>query len=192
MPRRVAAPPRMNHASDFASSQAVFQSRAKALASLLAAGEERTRWWQPDELAAIFRHQISAPLLADLTASTAPSAGSEQLLADAEGLPLNSFSDLLQHAAPPVKLLERVKDFAKANLDHPESGLPPDIASALYYASIAAALVRSNTRITKLLDAGLQRGFTWTREQIWLDAPTRELMTLALARLADGPKGAVA
>ena len=52
--------------SDFDSSAAVFKSRAKKLATLMATGEERARLWRPDELAAIFRHQMSAPMLVDL------------------------------------------------------------------------------------------------------------------------------
>ena len=52
--------------SDFDSSAAVFKSRAKKLATLMAAGEERAKLWRPDELAAIFRHQMSAPMLVDL------------------------------------------------------------------------------------------------------------------------------
>ncbi len=52
--------------SEFDSSEAVFKSRAKKLASLLAAGEEGLRLWQPEELAAIFRHQMAAPIIVDL------------------------------------------------------------------------------------------------------------------------------
>ena len=52
--------------SEFDASSSVFKSRANKLAALLATGEERTRLWRPDELAAIFRHQMSAPMLVDL------------------------------------------------------------------------------------------------------------------------------
>jgi len=48
------------------SSAAVFRSHAKELAALLASGEERARLWRPEELAAIFRHQISTPMAVDL------------------------------------------------------------------------------------------------------------------------------
>ena len=171
----------MSQASDFASSEAVFKSRAKDLAALLATG---------DELAAIFRHQISAPMLVDLGGFDPRTASRLKLVSEAQGLLLKSFADLLHHPSPPVELLELVKDFAKANLDHPESGLPAEIASALYYTSIAAALVRWDTRISKLPDAGLQRGLSWTREQAWLDEKTRELLAQALEKIAAGQKGA--
>jgi hypothetical protein len=180
----------MSQASDFDSSEAVFKSRAKDLAALLASGEERARLWRPDELAAIFRHQITAPMLVDLGGFDPRTATRLKLVSDAQGLLLKSFSDLLQHPAPPVELLELVKDFAKANLDHPESGLPAEIASALYYISIAAALVRLDARISKLSDASLQRGLSWTREQAWLDDPARVLLAQALEKIGTGQKGA--
>jgi hypothetical protein len=110
-------------------------------------------------------------------------------LSDAHGLVLKSFADLFHHSAPPVELLELVKSFAKANLDHPESALPGEIASALYYLSIAAALVRLDQRITRLSDADLARGLQWAGEQVWLDDATKELLAKALQKL-DGSKGA--
>lgn len=179
----------MSQASDFDSSKAVFKSRAKNLAALLAAGEESARLWRADELAAIFRHQISAPMLVDLGGFDPRTAARLKLLSEAQGLLLKSFADLLRHPSPPLELLELVKDFAKANLDHPESGLPTEIASALYYTCIAAALVRRDARISKLPDADLERGLAWTREQVWLDDPTRELLALALDKIAAGHKG---
>lgn len=172
--------------SDFDSSAAVFKSRAKKLAALLATGEERGQLWRPEELAAIFRHQISAPMLLDLGSIDAPTAARLRTLSEAQGLLLKSFADLLHHPVPPVELLEMVKDFAKANLDHPASGLPAEIASALYYSSIASALVRLDTRISQLSDADLQRGLGWTAGQPWLDEKTKELLAQASKKLSDG------
>ncbi len=172
--------------SEFDSSAAVFKSRAKKLAALLASGEERGQLWRPEELAAIFRHQIAAPMLVDLGGLDAHTASRLKTLSEAQGLLLKSFSDLLHHPVPPVELLELVKNFAKANLDHPESGLPAEIATALYYSSIAAALVRLDVRISQLPDADLQRGLRWTAEQTWLDEKTKGLLTQASEKLAHG------
>jgi len=180
----------MSQVPEFDSLGAVHKGRAKELSALLATGEERARLWRANELAAIFRHQISTPMLVDLGGSDPRTAARLQLVSQAQGLLLKSFADLFHHPSPPVELLEMVKDFAKANLDHPESGLPSEIASALYYTSIASALVRLDTRISKLSDAGLQRGLSWTREQGWVDDQTRELLGQALAKIATGQKGA--
>src|SRR6202012_2018941 len=110
-------------------------------------------------------------------------------LSEGKGLLLKSFGDLFHHPAPVPELLEVVKDFAKANMDHPESGVPAEIATALYYVSIATALERLDSRISRLPDADLQRGFRWTMEQAWLDEQTKELLGKALEKLSNGPKG---
>jgi hypothetical protein len=172
--------------SEFDSSAAVSKSRAKELAALMATGEERGRLWRPSELAAMFRHQMSAPMLVDLGSFDARTATKLRTLTEAQGLVLKSFADLFHHPAPPAELLKLVKDFAKANLDQPDSGLPTEIASVLYYTSIAAALVRLDTRISQLSDSDLQRGFRWMGEQAWLDEKTKGLLAQALEKLSDG------
>ena len=175
---------------DSDSPSSVFKSRAKELAALMTTSEEGARLWRADELAAIFKHQISTPMLVDLGSFDPRTANKLKIVSEAHGLLLKSFSDLFHHPAPPLELLELVKDFAKANLDHPESGLPNEIASALYYTSIASALVKLDKRITKLPDADLLRGLTWAREQGWLDGATRDLLGVALEKISGGQKGA--
>jgi hypothetical protein len=169
--------------SEFDSSEAVFKSRAKKLASLLAAGEEGHYLWRPEELAAIFRHQMAAPIMVDLGTFDASSAERLQREGAQRGLLLKSFSDLFLHPTPPLELLTLIKDFAKANRDHPGSALPPEIAAALYYVSLAAALVRLDRRISSLSDADLRRGLQLTLQQGWLDLPTRELLARALEKI---------
>jgi hypothetical protein len=128
-------------------------------------------------------------MVVDLGAFDPHTARRLRNLAEAQGLVLKSFGDLFQHPAPVRELLELVKDFAKANVDHPESGLPGEIAAALYYTSIAAALVRLDVRITQLPDAALQTGLRQTLDQGWLDDATRELLNRALAKVAGETKG---
>ena len=166
------------------SSAALFKSHAKDLARLMASSDEHGPLWHADELAAMFRHQMSAPVLMDLGSFDARTAGQLKTLTAAQGLLLSSFADLFNHAQPPPQLLELVKDFAKANIDHPESGLPREIATALYYASIAAALVRLGKRISQLPNADLQRGLRWTIEQAWLDDKTKALLAEALKKVS--------
>ena len=171
--------------SEFDSSAAVFKSRAKELAALMATGEERAKLWRPDELAAMFRHQMSAPMLVDLGGFDARTATKIRTLSEAQGLLLKSFSDLFHHPAPPIELLELVKNFAKSNLDHPESGLPDEIASMLYYTSIAASLVRFDTRISQLKDADLRCGLRWAKDQTWIDEETKTMLLKALEKVRD-------
>ncbi|MEI6392299.1 MAG: hypothetical protein WCT12_14490 [Verrucomicrobiota bacterium] len=179
--------------AEFDPSGSVFKSRPKSLATLLAAREERGRLWRPDELGAIFRHQMSAPVMVDLSGFDAATAVRLKTLSEAQGLLLKSFAELLHHPSPPVELLKLTKDFAKLNLDHSQSTLPTEIAGALYYTSIAAALVRLDMRISQLTDADLRRGLLWARQQAWIDEATKGLLDQALDKLAqDGSGGETA
>jgi hypothetical protein len=170
--------------SEFDSVESVFQGQPKNLAALLEASGEETRLWRPEELAAIFRHQLSAPVLVDLGGYDPGTAGRLKKLSEAQNLLLKSFSDLFRHPGPPLELLELTKDFAKANMDHAQSSLPGEVAAALYYTSIAAALVRLDARISRLPEAELRRGLLWTGRQSWLDAETRQLLLQAAGKIA--------
>ncbi len=176
--------------SESDSSTAALKGRADKLAALLATGEEHARLWRADELAAMFRHQLSAPILVDLGGFETGTASRIQTLGRAQGLLLNSFADLFNHPSPALELLVLVKEFAKANMDHPESGLPTEIASALYYTSIAAAFLHLGERISKLSDADLQRGFGWARQQVWLDEKTKALLAGASQKISGVEGGA--
>ncbi len=168
---------------EFDSAGSVFHSRPQHLAALLAERAEPARLWRVEELGAIFRHQLSAPVMVDLGGFDPATALRLRHLSEAQGLVLKSFGELFRHPAPPLELLQLTKDFAKLNRDHPESCLPPEIALALYYLAIAAAWVRLGKRITQLPDAELRRGLAWTRGQSWVEGETRELLDAALAGL---------
>jgi len=170
--------------SEFDPAASTFRGGPKSLAALMNSGTQVGRLWRPEEFAAILRHQLSAPMLVDLGGFDRAPAGRLKRLSDAEGLLLKSFSELFKHPAPPLELLELTKEFAKANMDHPESTIPGEIAAVLYYASIASALVRLGARITRLNDADLRRGLQWSRDQSWVDNDSRNLLAEALDVLA--------
>lgn len=153
------------------------------LAGLLEMSDNHGIVWRPEELGGILRHQLSVPIEFDLASLKGGAARKLRLAASAQGLLLKSFADLFQHPNPPVALLKLTKEFAKANRNHPESPLPREIATVLYFASIAAALVRCRKRITELDDAALREGFTWGRQQTWVDDATRTLFGEALELL---------
>lgn len=162
------------------------KARPDRLASVFAMEADGPRVWRPEELGAVFRHQMAAPVSVDLGCLDPGVSGKLKTLTDASGLLLKSFRDLFQHPAPPVELLRLVKEFAKFNRDQPESLLPPEVASVLYYLSIAAALARWGERISALSDEELQRGFGWAMSQNWMDEPARELLGSASAKLPGG------
>ena len=65
---------------------------------------------------------------------------------------LRSFNDLLHHPNPPLELLDKTKEYAKACRNRPESATRRrKSAKVLYYASIVAAMIEDarNGRINK-------------------------------------------
>ena len=153
----------------------LFLTDPRLLASLFADADNDAigeRIWHPDELAAILRHQMTTPLHVDL-AGIEGAAKRLHDAAGASGLILKSFGDLLQHPHPPLALLKMMKDFAKACRISPESALPREISSVIYFASIIAAMTRHSRRITKLDNAALRDAVDWALAQPWLDEISR-------------------
>ncbi|OHB72648.1 MAG: hypothetical protein A2V70_17310 [Planctomycetes bacterium RBG_13_63_9] len=132
--------------------------------------------WGPDELEAVLAHQLSAPLECDLGHLDKGLAGRLEAANSADGPPIRTFADLLHHPRPPVELLELTKRFAKACRSHRQSPLPDEIATVLYFLSIAVALTQCGRRITKMDDPSLGYSLDWGLKQPWLDEPTRELL----------------
>ena len=152
-----------------------FDTDRRQLATLLELSPDAGRLWRDEELGSLLRHQMTAPMQVDLINLERGLALKVRTLAEAQGLTLKSFGDLLAHPNPPVELLKITKDFAKACRLSPRSPVPHEIASVLYFASIAAAMVRCRRRITGLTNDALAEGFRWVLSQPWLDAPTRAL-----------------
>ena len=145
--------------------------------------------WLPEEFGAIFRHQLTASLCTDLV-GLAPQLGEK--LADLrtpDGRPVATFGDLLRHPAPPLALLELVKEFAKTSRQPGRRQLPPEVASMLYYLSIGIALFRCDHRLTRLSDPALREGFRWASGQPWADEATRDLLCRAEACIGPGVPG---
>lgn len=142
--------------------------------------------WSREELAAVLRHQLSAPIEYDLRALPAGAAQVARFTASTRGLLVKSFADLFNHPNPPLELLNLTREFAKAHRNQPDSPLPAEISTLLYYASTAAALVRCHRRITRLDDHALREGFTWAAALDWIDEPLGSLFTAALRLLSSG------
>lgn len=134
--------------------------------------------WPDHELRYILRHQLDSLLAFDLSPggpAPIPSIPSDT----PTGPAIRTFGDLFQHPHPPLELLIRVKQFAKSSRASSGASLPAEIASFLYYAAIAAALVRLGTKITKLTDDALAQGFRSLLTRDWLDDANRTLLTEA-------------
>lgn len=152
---------------------------ADSLAQLFDTAGMPSRPWSDADLGAVFRHQMSAPVEFDLNA-LGPGAGERlSTLAAANHLVLRSFRDLLDHPNPPLELLRMTKDFGRRLRSHPESPVPPEVASVLYFAAIACALARHRQRISRLDDKELSRGFRWSCSLPWVDDGLRTLFDQA-------------
>jgi len=141
------------------------------------------RVWQTDELGAILRHQLSAPVQFDLQSMDRTLADRLSRVCESHGLLLKSFADLLFHPSPPLELLELTKQFAKACRNHPDSPLPHDVAMVLYLASIVTAMLRCGRRITNMNDQALCDSLEWAIRKPWLDERLRSLLNQGLDHL---------
>jgi hypothetical protein len=151
------------------------------LARLLAIGSGEFFGWGELELEEILRHQLRAPLLADLRpdASQIRKLGLEIAGSDPE--PPETFGDLLDHPGPSVALLSLAKDYAKTADKRLDDPLPPPVAQALYVLLIAAAFVRLGERISTMDDAALRVSLSWAADQQWIEDSHRQLANDALA-----------
>lgn len=148
-----------------------FNGNADRLSALLDLEAHARTAYTPHDLAAILHHQLDTPLAVDLAAGPGVA-------------PTETFGQLLLGPAPSLDALARVKDFAKAARGDPNGPLPPEIATVLYYASIAAARLRHGRRITALDDATLRRGLAWMAAERWCAAPLGPLLAEAISALA--------
>jgi RNA polymerase sigma-70 factor (ECF subfamily) len=119
----------------------------------------------PDDFAAQLRKVLATRL-------PSPSADS----------PRPFLGDLLSDPGPPLELLEQIKDFAKESRTDPESPLSPAVATIVYYAAIAAALLRRGERISRQDDATLKQGFQWC-DRPWVEDWLRVLFNEAAGKL---------
>jgi hypothetical protein len=162
---------------------ALARSDPKLLSELIGLESGEQKAWNVDELGAVLRHQLSAPMNFHLSGLDKGVAARLATLADSQQLLLKSFSDLLLHPNPPLELLKLVKDFAKFSSSHPDSPLPQAVAYVLYYAAIVAARVSCGQRITTLDDASLRQSLELTLTRPWLEESVRALLQRGIALL---------
>jgi len=159
----------------------IHESSPGRLAELLRRpGDAPEPAWSVDELAEVFRHQLAVPVEEELDRGDAPHGDAPPRAAEPprprkSGPRRKTFADLLHRPNPPLDLLRKVKDYAKAARNNPRGPLPAEIATALYFGVIASALVHRGQRLTSLVDQRLFRGLRWMIGQTWLDDATRDL-----------------
>src|SRR5439155_11096721 len=175
----------MKHAPDPSSmdssdsSQTIFMSRPEGLARILALDDTASGLWTSEELSAIWQHQLSAPVQADLGAINSTAATQLKNSSEADPFWTKTFAELFDHPHPPVGLLNLVKEFAKKTLKESDDGQLNEVARALYYASYAAGMVRCGKKIGSFKDDELKHGYNWALKKPWLVERTKKLISEA-------------
>ena len=159
----------------------------RALSTLLEFREVRRHRWFPDELDAMLRHQLDAPLHLGLGTFSGEAA---HLLrrSDPQHDPMLTLRQLLCDESPSLELLRLVKRFAKSCRSDPDHPLPGEIVMLLYYTSIAAALVRAGESISDLPPTALLRGVRWISKRTWVSPDVGALLRDA-GRVLDAAVG---
>ncbi len=123
--------------ADFDSAEAMARSEAKGLAAFLQAGAEQGRLWRPEEVAAIYRHQMTAPILIDL-GRVRPIGGraAAELERRAEFIAAE-FRRFVPAPGAAPGIIGADKGFCEGEHGPTGSVLPGEVAGALYYESIA-------------------------------------------------------
>jgi hypothetical protein len=154
-----------------------------ALLAMLNMSGKSPHVWLPQELAAILRHELQAPLALALGAYAAEADNMIRQLSDTNPPPESLESVLLQ-PRPSVEILNVVKKFAKSSsLEGVEDGMPREIALLLYFLSIALARARCQTRLSELPDEAVMNGLQWMLGQNWVADSIRSLASEALNHL---------
>ena len=152
------------------------------MAGAMDSESDRPPAWQPTELATMLRHQLAASIAGDLQ-KLSPDLADRYEKATAGQAP-STFGELFASDAPSVDALQVVKDFAKRAINEKDGPLPEEIGAALYYASIATALLRLNHRISGLDDPTLKIGLNWALAQPWMDASLAAMFRELVGKLA--------
>src|SRR5262249_55179481 len=97
---------------------------------------------------------------------------------------IESLGDLLTHPNPPLDLLEAVKRWARRTIrGRNRSTASSEVASFIYFAAIAAALVRHNCRISKSDNVTLCLGFERVLAEFTAHLDLTTLMRSALQQV---------
>jgi hypothetical protein len=153
------------------------------MAGAMDSENDRPAQWQPTELATMLRHQLATSIAGDLQKLSPDLARQYEEKAPAGGA-RSTFGELFANPAPSLDALQVVKDFAKRAINEKDGPLPEEIGAALYYASIAAALLRLNNRISGLDDPTLKIGLNWALAQPWMDASLAAMFRELVGKLA--------
>lgn len=154
------------------------------LGQMLACEDENTSLWRREELGGLLKHQLATPLREALGTIDLTFAPDLMAAIQDTRYPLRTLHDLFVHPRPPLELLEFTKQLGRRNTQHNSGEMPPEVGAAIYFGSIALALVRCNERISSFDDEQLSCGFEQLLSWEWLDEDLRKAVQQAMGKLS--------
>ncbi len=192
----------------------VDESNPGELACLLSVRGTPEGNWHPAELADLLRHCLETPVGQYLGIDTSPGpnktgTGSEpvkygpaktgggevpvpvlsaEFAADTpseQDAVSVTLGELFRASCPPLGLLMALKRHARRLTSPGASDVPVEVHRSVYFASIAAAMVRHDERISKLDPEVLKAALEQLAAETWIEDRLRGLLGDALRRLSD-------
>ncbi|MFC1764637.1 hypothetical protein ACFL6U_21535 [Planctomycetota bacterium] len=99
----------------------------------------------------------------------------QSLARELESLSGSSLGELLTSPETSTEILVKIKDHAKERGNTAQKETEREIALAVYYAAIAAALVHHNTKISEHTDQNLKNAFNKLEQHAWMPTNLRTL-----------------
>lgn len=144
--------------------------------------------WRNEELRAILEWYLNDPQALHPRSGFRPNSPISQDFAPGEKDNHKTLQELFDAWNTPLNLLRQVKDFSKAQVEHPSSSWPAEISRLIYYVAIAVAIVRHHTRITRMTNQHIFRAFQWALAQPWITPWIQELLHNSLRILESRPR----
>jgi hypothetical protein len=165
----------------------VDESHPGELACLLSVRGTPEGNWQPAELADLLRHCLETPVGQYLGIDTSPGPNREfgaDTPSEHRAVSM-TLGELFLAACPPLGLLVALKRHARRLTSPGASDVPAGIHRCVYFASIAAAMVRHRERISKSDPEVLRAAFEEQLGEKWIEDWLRGLLGDALRWLSD-------
>ena len=151
------------------------ESVANLVAELFVVDGRRDRIWEIDDFGSLLKHLLSIPLMEALPSLKSSQIASNQPPTVQDAMMQTTLQRLFTDPAPPLSVLEAVKDCARRAAHDERSNLPSDVASLMYFAAIATAFVRRQRWISRLDLSVIRQGCEVFLAQSWVGLPFRDL-----------------
>lgn len=160
-------------------------ANSNQLSKLLGLNPAQEDAWTDSDLSWSLKQFLDSPTPADPESPATPGRKPAPAVNAKRPDAPKTVRDVLLAASPDLETLKVLKVFAKSAAKRQGRTLPTDVATCIYHAAIAAAMVRLGERLTRLDDEAIVRSWRWALAQKWIDGGLRDLFTEGVAKLGD-------